>query len=172
MRHVPAKGAETYGRCQAGLWWCLWWHLVSWNFVCFLFPSSVVTLGVLTVGGKHRCLIGGVAHPCPANSLPFTAHSCLPQSSKCISPAQGRRIWVSAAGACRDCALNVVPSTFSDMVVTSWQAQGKPRALVIQSRLFVTSARDRSGFKSNCRFHGRCSAALWTLGMVVIFEAL
>ena len=39
----------------------------------------------------------------------------------------------------------------------AWQAQGKPRALVVQSRPFVTGARDRSGCTSKCRFRGRCS---------------
>ena len=50
----------------------------------------------------------------------------------------------------------------------SWQAQGKPRASVVQSRLLVTGARVRSGFTSNCRFRGRRS----TLDMAVIFDAL
>ena len=50
----------------------------------------------------------------------------------------------------------------------SWQAQGKPRVLVLQSRLFVTGARDRSCFTSKCSFRGRRS----TLDMVVIFEEL
>ena len=36
------------------------------------------------------------------------------------------------------------------------------------SRLFVTSARDRSGFASKCRFRGRCRI----FDMVVIFDAL
>ena len=31
----------------------------------------------------------------------------------------------------------------------SWQAQGKPRVLVVQSRLLVTGPRVRSGFTSN-----------------------
>ena len=50
----------------------------------------------------------------------------------------------------------------------SWEVQGKPRVLAVQSRLFVTGARDRSGCTSKCRFRGRCS----TLDMVVIFKAL
>ena len=50
----------------------------------------------------------------------------------------------------------------------SRQAQGKPRALVLQSRLFVTGARDRSCFKSKCTFRGRRS----TLDMVVTVEEL
>ena len=50
----------------------------------------------------------------------------------------------------------------------SWQVQGKPRALVVPSRLFVTGARDRSGFTSMCRFRGRCS----TLDTVVILDVL
>ena len=37
----------------------------------------------------------------------------------------------------------------------SWQAQRKPRACVVPSRLFVTGARDRSGFTSMCRFRGQ-----------------
>ena len=36
----------------------------------------------------------------------------------------------------------------------SWQAQGKPRVLVAQSRLFVTGARDRSGFTSKWEHFG------------------
>ena len=46
----------------------------------------------------------------------------------------------------------------------SWQAL----VLVVQSRLFVTGARDRSRLTSKCRFRGRCS----TLDVVVVFEAL
>ena len=49
-----------------------------------------------------------------------------------------------------------------------WQAQGKHRVLVVQSRLFLTGARDRSGVTSKWRFRGRRS----TLDMVVIFDAL
>ena len=40
--------------------------------------------------------------------------------------------------------------------------------LVLQSRLFVTGARDRRCLTSKCSFHGRCS----TLDMVVIVEEL
>ena len=47
-----------------------------------------------------------------------TVHSCLSKSSKYISTAQAREIWVAAASACRDCALVVVPCALSDMVVT------------------------------------------------------
>ena len=50
----------------------------------------------------------------------------------------------------------------------SWQAQGKPCVLVLQSRPFVTGARDRSCFTSKCSFRGRCG----TLDMVVIVEEL
>ena len=50
----------------------------------------------------------------------------------------------------------------------SWQVQGKPRVLVVQSRLFVTGAKDRSGFRLRCIFRGRCS----TLDMAVIVPAL
>ena len=50
----------------------------------------------------------------------------------------------------------------------SWQVQEKPRVLVLQSRLFVTGARDRSCLTSKCNFRGRCS----TLDMVVIVEEL
>ena len=69
-------------------------------------------------------------------------------------------------GACPDCALVVAPRAFSDMVVR--QAEEKPRASVVHSRLFVTGATDQSGFTSTCRFLGKCSA----LDMVMIFEAL
>ena len=65
----------------------------------------------------------------------------------------------------------------------SWQAQGKPRVLVVSSRLFVTGARDQSGFISKRRFRGRCNgrdlrAALtswnrsfWTCGSFADFVA-
>ena len=49
----------------------------------------------------------------------------------------------------------------------SWQAQGAPRVLMVQSRFFVTDARDRS-FTSTCRFRGRRS----TVDMVVILDVL
>ena len=39
--------------------------------------------------------------------------------------------------------------------------------LVVQSRLFVTGTRDRSGFTSKCRLRGRSS----TLDMVMIFAS-
>ena len=51
----------------------------------------------------------------------------------------------------------------------SWQAQGARETscfLVLQSRLFVTGARDRSCLTSRCNFRGRWS----TLDMVVIVE--
>ena len=48
----------------------------------------------------------------------FTVHSCLSKSSTCISTAQARKICVGVAGACRNCALVLVPCAFSDMVVT------------------------------------------------------
>ena len=60
---------------------------------------------------KHRCLIGGVARGCAANSLLFAVHSC-PIS------AQARKLCLAAAGACRDCSLVVAPCAFLDMVVT------------------------------------------------------
>ena len=77
----------------------------------------MVTLGVLTVVVKHRCLNQGVAHPCPANSLLFAAHSYLSKSSKCISTLQACKIWLAGAGACRDYALVLVPRTLSMMIV-------------------------------------------------------
>ena len=89
----------------------------------------------------------GVGPTCAANSLLFTVHSCLSKCSKCISTAQARRIWVSTAGASRDCALVVAPNAFSDITFRG-RHTGKPRALVVQSRLFVTGARDRSGLIS------------------------
>ena len=45
----------------------------------------------------------------------------------------------------------------------SWQVQGKPPFLVVQSRLFVAGEGDRSSFTSMCRFRGRCK----TLDMAV-----
>ena len=50
----------------------------------------------------------------------------------------------------------------------SWQAQGKPRGLVLQSRFFVIGARDRNCFTSSCNFRGRRG----TLEMVVIVEEI
>ena len=86
--------------------------------VCFSPTDSVDTLGVLTVVLSYSPVSNrGVAPGRPANSLLFTVHSCLSKSSKCISTAQARKIWVAAVGACRDCALVVMPCTFSDMVV-------------------------------------------------------
>ena len=46
--------------------------------------------------------------------------------------------------------------------------QGKPHVLVLQSRLFVTGARDRSCLTSKCSFRGRRS----TVDMVVMVEEL
>ena len=53
----------------------------------------------------------GVARSGPAISLLFTAHQT-------VDAAQAGKIWVSPAGACRDCALVVAPRAFSDTVVT------------------------------------------------------
>ena len=103
------------------------------------------------------------------NSLLFTAHSCLSKSSKCISTAQARRIWVAGACACRDRALVVVPRAFWYMVITfRGRRKGNLVFLVLQSRLFVAGARDRSCFTSKCSFRGRGS----TLDMAVIVEEL
>ena len=86
----------------------------------------------------------------------------------CISTAQARRIWVAAVGASSDCALVVAPRAFSHMVVTFRGREGTPGVLVLESRLLVTGARDRSCFTSKCSFCGRCS----TLDMVAIVEEL
>ena len=80
--------------------------------------------------------------------------SCLSKSSKCIPTAQSRKVCLAAAGGCCDCALVVVPCAFSDMVVTFRGRRKETAFLVVQSRLFVTGARDRSGFTSKCRFRG------------------
>ena len=50
----------------------------------------------------------------------------------------------------------------------SRQVRGKPRVLVLQSRLFVTGARDRSCFTSKCSFRGRRS----TSDMAVVVDEL
>ena len=52
--------------------------------------------------------------------------------------AESHRIWLSATGAGRDCALVAVPCAFSDMVVTfRGRRKEKPRALlVVQKRLY------------------------------------
>ena len=76
-------------------------------------PSSVDT-----AMEKQLCLDRCVTRACPANPLLFTVHSCPSRSSTCISAAQARRIWVSAAGASNDCPLVAVPCAFSHMVVT------------------------------------------------------
>ena len=116
--------------------------------VCITFSlSSVAALGVLAVGVKGRYCIEvlhrGVwlFHFVAICAMP----SCLSESSKCISTAHARKIWWGAAGARHDCALVVVPCC----------SQGKPRVLVVQSRLFMTGARDRSGSISMCRFRGK-----------------
>ena len=97
-----------------------------------LVPQTAWThLGVLTVIIKQLCLDLCAARACPAISLLFTVHSCLSKSLVCISTAQAREIWGPAAGACRDCALLVVPRAFSYMADHgghfSWLAQGKLR---------------------------------------------
>ena len=117
--------------------------------------------GVLTVVEQQVCLDRCSARACAAESLLFTVHSLFSTSSMCTSTAQARRIWVSAAGASSD-AFSAHGDHFS------WQAQGKPRVLVLQSRLFVTGARDRRCLISKCSFRGRRS----TLDMVVIVKEL
>ena len=74
-----------------------------------IFPEQCGHTRGFTVVVKHRCLIGGVARSGQAISLLFTVHSCLSKSSKCISTAHARKIWVAGAGACRERALVVVP---------------------------------------------------------------
>ena len=94
----------------------------------------------------------------PANPLLLTVHSWL-------STSQARKIWWSAAGACRDCALVVVPCTcFGHGGHFSWQAQGKPRVVVF-SRLYVIGAWDRAALL-RCKFRGS------TLDMVIIFDVI
>ena len=61
---------------------------------------------------------------CPANAFLLAMHACLSISSKCNSVAPARRPWLAAVGACRDCALVVVPCLFSDMVVTFHRHEG------------------------------------------------
>ena len=117
-----------------------------------LFSSnSVVTLGVLTVVVKGRCLIevsrGRVG--LIRCYLQYMHASRNPQSAFRL---QARKIWLAGAGASRDCALVVVLRAFSDMVVT-FRDRRKG---------------DRSGFTSKCRFRGRGS----TLDMVEIFNGL
>ena len=122
------------------------------------------TLGVLTVAVKHWCLIGGVARACAASSLLFTVQSFLSKSSKCISGSQNLGGWSgrlsrprSRCGAVR---------IFGHGGHFSWQAQGKSHVLVVQSRLFVTGARDRTGVTLKCRFRGRCSTLDFVTGAV------
>ena len=107
-----------------------------------LFSSnSVVTLGVLTVVVKGRCLIevsrGRVG--LIRCYLQYMHASRNPQSAFRL---QARKIWLAGAGASRDCALVVVLRAFSDMVVT-FRGRRKGNLVLwwFQSRLFVTGAR-------------------------------
>ena len=122
-------------------------------------PNSVdtLTLGVLTVVIKHRCLITGVAWACAASSLLFAVHSCLSKSSKCISTAQACRIWWAGAGACRDCALVVVPCAFLDMVVIF---RGRRRE-TSRSGGPKSTSRDRCKGSERLYFKLQTAADLW-----------
>ena len=89
------------------------------------------------------CIDHCASRPCPANSLLFTVHSCLSNSSKCISTAQARRIWVSAAGASNDCARMWCRAHFR----TWWS-------------LFVAGAGETSCFgASKSTFRDRCKGS-------------
>ena len=94
----------------------------------------------------HRC----VARACAANSLLFTVHSCLSKSSTCISTAQARKIWVAAAGACRDCALVVVPYAFV-FVASAEETSCFPGP----KSTFRDRCKGSERFTSKCRFRGR-----------------
>ena len=59
-----------------------------------------------------------VAWSGPAISLLFAVHCRLSESLTCISTARAHKVGVSAAGACRACALVVAARAFSDVVVT------------------------------------------------------
>ena len=131
-------------------------------------PSSVDTLRALTVNVKHRCLVE-VLHR--GVRLTRCYLQCTHASRNRRSAFRLRRLAKSAWA--RRVLLATALSLwcrahFRTGGHLSWQAQGKPRAMAVQSRLFVTGARDRSGFTSKCRFRGKCS----TLDMVVIFDAL
>ena len=135
-----------------------------------LFPKQCghmcTHLGVLAVGVKQLMLRSLKRAACPANSLLFTVHSCLSKSSKCISDCAGSQ----NLGGGDECVSRLRSRCGAVRIFThgghfSWQAQGKPCVLVVQSRLFVTGA---SCFNPKCSFRGRCS----TLDMVVAVEEL
>ena len=124
-------------------------------------PNSVDTLRVLVVSVKHRAWIE------------WATNSRLPKSSTCISTAQAREIWVAAAGACRDCALVVAPRAFSHTAATFRGRRRGGNLVLWWSKLdfFMTAARDRSGFASNCRFLTRCrtlDVIRWTLHLYIV----
>ena len=81
----------------------------SWNLApnAYYSPNSVVTLRGLSVGVKGQCLIKvSRIRVRPIRCyLQYIIFMRLSKSSKCISTAQARKIWLAGAGACRDCAL-------------------------------------------------------------------
>ena len=140
-----------------------------WAFLTFFSPNSVGTLRVLTVSEKQLMLRSlkraGVTGEFAAIYSTFTPLDIVQVHFDCAGsqnlPARGvcfRRQRSRCGAVC----------IFAHGGDFSWQAQGEPRALVLQSRLFVAGARDRGCFTSKCSFRGRCS----TLGMVVIVQEL
>ena len=95
-------------------------------------PNTVVSPTIRTVGFK-----AGIDRGCSHSlaTIRCQLHSRLLKSSRCISTAQTPTNWWEQAGAFLDCALVVLPCTFSDLLVTFHgrhvQAQGNPRILVV-----------------------------------------
>ena len=97
------------------------------------------TLGVAT--RSHR----GVAPGRPANLLLFTIHSCLKVLEVHFDCAGSQNLVGRGGCLSRLRSRCGAARIFGHGGHFSWQAEGK-RALVAQSRLFVTGARGRSGF--------------------------
>ena len=81
------------------------------------------------------------------------------QTSQCKISWQVPHFGVSAAGASSDCVPVVVPCIPEHGGHFSWQANGKPRALLVPKRLVLTGATGRNGLVSlKRRCHGKRNA--------------
>ena len=102
-------------------------------FTCFS-PSSVVTLGVPTVGVKGRCLIEVFASRRPAKFVTiYTTFMPLEMHFDCAGSQ-------NLGG--RGGRLSRLRSRCGHGGHFPLQAQGKPRVLVVQNQLFVSGAVD------------------------------
>ena len=150
---------RTYKCCP-----CVFGNLQSWT------TKSSVTLGVLTVRVKAGCLTGG-------SHRRVRLIRCYLQyiHSRCDLLFAFRLRRLAESGERERVLCETVLWLWccahfglGDHVLFPWPAQGKPRASVVQSRLFLTGAGDRSGFMWMYRIRGRRS----TLDMVVVFGVL